>query len=232
MCDPPLVALPLFQRALQESLGRARPPDEGVATEQQVERAQLVFSVALEDVGEIDLEVAGGAGTGALIVETPRAAVGEDSPAGAAVGGVFGRTQVAQNLAVRRPCPDHVVLVAGVEGEADPLALLDHERLTVAEVYVGSRAGAHLGVRVGEEQQIGDVLVAGRALLRQVVGPSQQLQHGADKLLLGYGFVGAAVRVEGVVAPPDAVAKRLRVCGGRVPPGRGLDALGQVVPGE
>ena len=107
---------------------------------------------------------------------------------------------------MRRPGPNYVVLVTGVEGESEPLALLDHQRVAVAQVRVVC-GGAGLGVRVGEEQQIGDVLVAGRALLRQVVGPSEQLQHGADKLLLGYGLVGIAVSVEVVVTLPDAVAE-------------------------
>ena len=83
-------------------------------------------------IGEIDLEVAGGAGTGALVVETPHTAVGEDSPASAAVGGAFGRTQVAQDLAVRRPGPNYVVLVTGVEGQSESLALFDDERVAVA----------------------------------------------------------------------------------------------------
>ena len=201
LCYPLFVAPPLLQRALQESLRGAGPLDEGVAAEQQVERAQLVLVVALEGIGEIDLEVAGCAGTGPPVVETPRAAVGEDSPAGAAVGKVFRRRKVAQDLAVRRPCPDHVVLVAGVERQAEPLALLYCQRVGVASIRVASGRGAGLGVRVGEQQQIGDVLVAGRALLWQVVGPSEQLQHGADKLLLGDGFVGTPVSFEGVVTP-------------------------------
>ena len=69
--DLPLVAPAFRQRALQKSVSRARPPDEGVAAEQQVERAQVVFGAGLEGTGEIDLVVAGGAGTGALVVETP-----------------------------------------------------------------------------------------------------------------------------------------------------------------
>ena len=84
-----------------------------------------VFGVVLENIGEIDLVVAGRAGTGAPVVETPHAAVGQYSPASAAVGGVFGRTQVAQNLAVRSPSADYVVLVAGVEGKSKSLALFD-----------------------------------------------------------------------------------------------------------
>ena len=127
-----------------------------------------------------------------------------------------------------RPGANQVVLVAGVEGESEPLALLDDERVAVAQVWV-VRGGASLGVRVGEQQQVGDVLVAGRALLRQVVGPSKQFQRRADKLLLGDGLVGILVSLESVVAPPDAFAKRRHVGGGGVPPGRGLDALGQIV---
>ena len=45
--DLPLIAAPLLQRALQKGVGRARPPDEGVASEQQVESAQFVFGFGL-----------------------------------------------------------------------------------------------------------------------------------------------------------------------------------------
>ena len=69
--DLPLVAPAFRQRTLEESVGRARLPDERVAAEEQIEGAQLVFGVGLKDIGEIDLEIAGGAGTGALVVETP-----------------------------------------------------------------------------------------------------------------------------------------------------------------
>ena len=114
---------------------------------------------------------------------------------------------------MRRPGANYVVLVAGVERQSEPLALLDCQRVRIALIRVVC-GGAILGVRAGEQQQVGDVLVAACALLRQVVGPSQHFQYRDDQLLLGCRFVGAAIRVEGVVALPDAVAERLRVGGG------------------
>ena len=50
--------------------------------------------------------------------------------------------------------------------------------------------GAGLGLGVGEEEQVGDVFAAAGGLLGEVVGPAEELEQGADEVLLGLGFVG------------------------------------------
>ena len=100
---------------------------------------------------------------------------------------------------------------------------------------VAFRGGAILGIGVGEEQVVGDVLVAGRPLLRQVVRPPEQLQDRPDQVLLGDGLVGVRGAGEGVVAVEEGGAEGgegLRVRGGRLPLGGGPDAVGEEVVGE
>ena len=65
------------------------------------------------------------------------------------------------------------VLVAGVEGQPKAFALLDHHSILVPIFSAGPAGGALLGCGVGEEEVIGDVLVAAGALLREIVGPAQ-----------------------------------------------------------
>ena len=61
---------------------------EGGAAEEEAEGADGVEVVAgLEGGVEVDFVVAAGAGEGAAVVEAPDAAVGEDAPADASVGG-------------------------------------------------------------------------------------------------------------------------------------------------
>ena len=162
----------------------------------------------LQRLGEVGLEVAGGARAGAVVVEAPHAAVGQDAPPYPAVRLDVRRRQVAEYLAVRRPGAAPSVRVAGVEREAEALALLDDDGVPEPLLGAYPRGGALLGAGVGEQQQVGDVLVAGRALLRQVVVPSQQLQHRADELLLGDGLVGVGGAAECVVAPADVLPER------------------------
>ena len=111
--------------------------------------------------------------------------------------------EIAQYLTVRRARTARAVSAAGVERQAEPLALLDDEGVLVAVVGLGSRVGAILRVGVGEQQVVRDVLVAGGGLLGQVVCPAQQVEHRADEVLLGGGLVRTRGSGQGVAAPPD-----------------------------
>ena len=75
--------------------------------------------------------------------------------------------------------------VALVQGQAEALALLQGDRMPGPGAGVALRGGPLLGAGVREEQVVRDVLVAGRPLLRQVVGPPEQLQDRPDQILLG-----------------------------------------------
>ena len=79
------------------------------------------------------------------------------------------------------------------------------------------------------------VLVESRGLLRKIVCPSEQLQHGANQLLLGDRLVRVRGTAQCVVPFPNAVPERLECVGGRdrlAPFGRGAYALGQKVLGK
>ena len=67
---------------------------------------------------------------------------------------------------------DPVVAVPGVQREAEPFALFHYRGGPVQLLSAGPAGGAGLGVGIGEEEVVGDILVAVRPLLRQVVGPS------------------------------------------------------------
>ena len=124
--------------------------------------------------------------------------------------------------------------VALVQRQAEALALQQRDRVPGAGPGVAFR-GAILGLGVGEEQVVGDVLVAGRPLLRQVVCPPEQLQDGPDEILLGDRLVGISGARESLVALEDGFpegGEGLRVGGGRLPLGGGPDAVGEEVVGE
>ena len=155
----------------------------------------MVFVAGLQHLPKVGLEVAGGAGTGAVVVETPHAAAGQDSPLYPALRLDLRRRQVPQYLAVRRPCPVPSLAVPGVQGQAEPLALLHHDRVPVSLLGAASRGCPLLRGGVSEQQQVRDVLVACGALLGQVVRPPQELQHRPDQLLLGDSLVRVAERL-------------------------------------
>ena len=108
---------------------------------------------------------------------------------------------------MRRLRAARAVAAAGVERQAEPLALLDDEGVLVAVVGLGSRVGAILRVGVGEQQVVGYVLVAGGGLLGQVVCPAQQVEHRTDEVLLGGGLVRTRGSGQGVAATPDLGAE-------------------------
>ena len=127
------------------------------------------------------------------------------------------------------------VLVAGIEGESEPFALLHHEGVPESFLRVGSPGGALFGCGIGEKEIVGDVLVAGCPLLGKVVDPSQELQDRANQLLLSDGLVGAFGAAQRIVALTNAIAKCgkcRRVRDGRVPLGGRLNAFCQEVVRE
>ena len=67
------------------------------------------------------------------------------------------------------------VLVAGVQSQTEAFTLLDYRSILVPIFSAGPSGGALLGCGGGEEEVIGDILVAVGALLREIVGPPQGL---------------------------------------------------------
>ena len=127
------------------------------------------------------------------------------------------------------------VPVAGIKVKTEPLALLHHDGVPESFLRDGPPGGALLGCGIGEEEIVGDVLVAGCPLLRKVVGPSQELQDRANQLLLGDGLVGAFGATQRVVALTNAIPKYgkcRRVRDGRAPLGGRIYAFGQDVVRE
>ena len=203
--------------------------------EQQVEEAEPILAAGRQHLSEVGLEVAGSAGTGAVVVETPEAAVGQESPPDSALRLDVSRREVPENLAVGRPGLASGVPVAGIKVKTEPLALLHHYGVPESFLRVGSPGGALLGCGIGEEEIVGDVLVASCPLLRKVVGPSQELQDRANQLLLGDGLVGAFGAAQRIAALTNAIpkcGKCRRARDGRAPLGGRLYAFGQEVVRE
>ena len=141
---------------------------------------------------QIDFVVAAGAGAGAAVVEAPDAAVGEDTPTDAPVRADVGGGEIAQELGMGRAGAAAIVVVACVEGQAEAFAFGDGEGVGVALGGEFGGGGAGLGGGVGEEQMVGDVLVAIAALLGQVFVPAEESEQRADQILFGGGFVGGS----------------------------------------
>ena len=89
-----------------------------------------------------------------------------------------------------------VATVPGIQRQAKAFALLQGRGCCIALV---GHARARFGIRIRKQQVIGDVLIACRALLWQIIHPSQQLQQRADQFLLSSGFVGLGVVGECIV---------------------------------
>ena len=200
--------------------------------EQQVECAEKFFGAGIENVCQVGFEVAGGAGTGAVIVETPDAAVGQHTPPNPSVGGDVGCREVTQDLAVGRTGLDFVVLVSGVQWQSEAFALFDHRSVQVAVLCYGFGGGPSFRHVIDEKEVVGNVLVAGRALLRQIIGPSEEFQDRANQFLLGNGFVGLLVALETVVDLSDTGPERGDGRSGSRPFRRGLYAVGKEIVGE
>ena len=102
-------------------------------------------------------------------------------------------------------------------------------------MWGGFGGGAGLGGGAGEEQVIGDVLVLVAALLGQVVGPAEQIEEGADELLLGGGLVQGVEGCGVLEAGAGLGAEGVEVGGlgeGFLPGGGAADAFFEKVVGE
>ena len=112
--DPRLPVPALVEREKMEGAAIGRALDKGGMAENQGEDAEPMRALRLvalgEQVGEpgnieqareVDLEIFFGARFGALVVEPPQPAIGQDAPLDAAVGERLGARQVAEDLARR-----------------------------------------------------------------------------------------------------------------------------------
>ena len=82
--------------------------------------------------------------------------------------------------------PLHLVaLVPHIQGQAKPLAFLDHQGIRIPFLRIVPDSGPLFGLTIGKQQMIGDVFVAVYPLLRQVIGPTQEVKNGPDQVLLG-----------------------------------------------
>ena len=82
---------------------------------------------------------------------------------------------------------------------------------------------------------IRDVLITGCSLLRQVVGPSQQVKNGTNQILLCLGFVGVLGMAEVLVTlsnPTPEGFERVRLADEALPIACAPDALCEEVMGE
>jgi len=107
---------------------------------------------------------------------------------------------------VRCPGLTPVILVAVVESKTKTLTLFDSRRVSVAVTRVVLRAP--FGILVDEKEVIGNIFVTGYALLRQVVGPSKELEYRSDQFLLGNGFIRSVKFAESFEPRTKAIAER------------------------
>ncbi len=98
--------------------------------------------------------------------------------------------------------------VTRIEGQAEPLAFLDHQGVEEAVLGLGLGGSLILGGGIGEKQMVRDVFIAGGALLRQEVRPAKEFQDGPDQVLLGDRLVGLAGLRQGCQPGGDAVPER------------------------
>ena len=127
------------------------------------------------------------------------------------------------------------VPAASVQGQAEPLALFHHNSIAVTLFRAGFGNGPFLGISIGKQQEIRNVFVPGGALLRQVIGPSQQFQNRTDQFLLRDRLVRVLGMGQGVITLTDAVPECIelrRRRNGRPPFRRGLDAVGEEIVSE
>ena len=168
---PLFVAAALGNGIVEKGGCGARLQREGIPPEEEREGAQGVVIALFHHSLDIRLIEGVGAGAGAEIVEPPDGAVGQNAPANAPIGSALRGRQVAQDLAVGRAPLHGVTVVAVVQRQAVTLALLYDERVLIAVRGALARVCPVLRFRIGKEEMIGNVLIASRPLLRQVVAP-------------------------------------------------------------
>ena len=192
---------------------------------------QGIHVATFQDCPKVDFQVAGRTGSRAAVIETPDVAAGQDAPPDAPLGLDLSSRQVPQDLAVRSSgCL--LAAVAGIERQAEPLALSNSHGVQVSLVRDLSGDGPFLCTGIRKQQEVGYVLVAGRTLLREVVSPAEESQHMLDQVLLGDRLVRLTVPGERLVALTYPAAERLELARRRhrVLPLVGVpDSLGQVV---
>ena len=200
-----------------------------------MEDPQAVLAARLQQVAQVGLVVAACAWPGAVVVEPPDGAVGKHAPANAAVRSSVCGLQIAQDLAVRCVAGRPVAGISHVQRQTKALAFLHGQGVAEACVWILLSDGTRLGVGVGEQQVVGDVLVARGTLLRQVVSPAQRLQQRTHQLL----FRSRLMQVGRVAELSESLTRRLveggerfRFCDGALPFWRGLDAVRQEILGE
>ena len=230
-----LVPFPLRQSVCQERGGRAFPEGKRIAAEKQVEETKAVFVAGFEHLRQVGFKVAAGTRPGAVVIEAPNPAIRQYSPSDTAVRHDLGRREVSEDLAVGGPGLGFAVLVAGIQSEAEPLALF--HRHSVPEAIAGRFLFSSPLCRIGvlEQQVVRNVLVTRCTLLGQVVDPSQKFQNRTDQLLLGDGFVRFLEPAETLVNVEDVVPELGECLGlgdGSLPLGSGLYAVGEEVMGE
>ena len=113
-------------------------------------------------IPEIDLEVAGGARSGEMVVQTPHAAVGQKYPhLIRPIRLDLRRRQVPKYLAMRRPRPAPAVRAPRIQRQPKPLALLDHPGISVTLPGAASSPPARsFEADVHEQQMVRDILVS------------------------------------------------------------------------
>ncbi len=203
--DPLLPVPPLIEGEQVEATAIGPQLDERGAAEHERENAEPVVARALvalgQQVGErgsidqarqVDLEIFLQARLGALVVEPPQPAVGENAPLNAPVGERLGARQVAKHLArwhlaldVALPC----ALGGAVKRAVPALVLDDRDAVTEPRVLPGLGERARLRGRIREQKHVGNV---GAALARgsglhqpQIPVPADRFQDAEDQVLLG-----------------------------------------------
>ena len=120
-----------------------------------------------------------------MFVKTPNGPVGENPPAYPAIRHRFRSGQVPQNLSVGRAALHFIGLVPVVERKTETLAFLDQQSIRVSVLRRAPGASPLFVRAIGKERVVGYVFVPRHPLLRQVIGPSKQVECRAHQVQLG-----------------------------------------------
>ena len=241
--EPALVERPLVQGARVGGAGEKRFPAEEEDEQFQPmaalgfgEREEvLVVAGEVEDGRKVNLEELLRDGPGALVVEPPARAIGEDAPAKISGSQVVHAPQVAEHLS--RGC-DPLPLASGaaVEGPKPALGLDHRDSDFVTPPLLPEAVGAIFHRVGGEQESVGDVLPApwGEVLLAETCRPAEEaMQDGPDQVVLGLALVGGVRGRKTVECRPERGIEvvELRIVELR-PIGRLDSGLGEEIAGE
>lgn len=199
------------------------------------ERAQaLVVTRKVEQGGKVDLEELFRDGPGALIVESPSRAVGQDAQAKVAGREIVHTSQIAKHLGRGR---DSLSPASGaaIEGPEPALGLDDRKSKLVTFPLLGESVGPVLRHIVSEQQSIGNVFPAPEReiLLAQARPPAEPVQDRPDQVVLGLALVG---RVRGREAVEYRSKRSFEGVERRIvegqPVGRPRNGFGEEITGE